>query len=410
MRFLPQDDPEVAELVQAEEQRLSRTLNLIAAENHPPASIMEAAGSVLGVKTIEGYPGKRFHAGCEVADRVERLAVDRVKALFGAEHANVQPHSGTSANLAAYFSVLNVGDPVLAMRLTHGGHLSHGHRASITSRIFNFTHYGLHPETETIAYDQVRDLAQKTRPKMIVAGASSYPRLIDYPRLREIADEVGAFLMADVAHIAGLIAAGVIPNPTPFCDFVSLTTYKTFGGPRGGVLLCRQAQAPAVDAAVFPGGQGTSPVNQMAAKAVIFRLAATPAFHEVQQRTLDNAVALADALAGKGWRLVTGGTENHQVVMDLNPRGLSGGAAEKAMEAAGLVANRNAVPADADHPGRVGGLRLGTAALASRGLGPADMAEVAGLIDRALTTPDPAGLAAVREEVEAVCNRFPLTM
>lgn len=409
MNHLNLDDPVLAKLVRAEEVRLETTLNLIAAENYMPPGIFETMGSVLGIKTIEGYPGKRFHAGCSVVDEVEDLAISRAKELFGAEHVNVQPHSGTSANMAVYFSVLELGDPILAMSLPHGGHLSHGHRASITSRCFSFTHYGLDPETERIDYDLVRDQAIKTRPKMLVAGASSYPRLIDYKILSDIAAEVGAMFLSDIAHLAGLVAAGVIPSPVPHSDFVTFTTYMTLRGGRGGVLLCKEKYAKDVNSAVFPGCQGTSPVNNIAAKALAFKLAREPEFTAIQAGTLRNAKTLAGSLAGKGYRLVTGGTENHQVLLDLTSQGINGGMAEKVLEDVGLVTNRNVVPGDAAHPGRVSGLRLGTGALASRGLGSREMEIIGNLMDRALKGHDrPDLLEGIRSEVQALCAEFSL--
>jgi len=409
MLHLEHDDPALADLIRREALRLEETLDLIAAESHPPRSILEALGSVFTTKTIEGYPGRRFHGGCAHADSVEDLAVARARRLFGAAHANVQPHSGTSANLAVYFGLLEVGDRVLAMGLPFGGHLSHGHSASITSRCFTFRHYGLDPRTETIDYEEVRTLAREFRPRLIVAGASSYPRLIDYAAMAAIAAEVSALLMVDMAHIAGLVAAGAIPSPVPHSDVVTFTAYKTLMGGRGGVILCREAHARRIDRAVFPGSQGTSAVNLIAAKALCFHLAAQPAFQAAQARTLADAAALAEALARRGWRIVTGGTDTHQVLMDLTGRDLSGDAAEKALEAAGIVANRNAVPQDAGHPGRVSGVRLGTSGLAARGIGPEEMEPLAGLIHEALTRrDDPQGLAAVNRAVRELAGRFPV--
>ena len=293
MQHLPKDDPELAELIRNEESRIENTVDLIAAENHAPRSIMEALGSIFNTKTIEGYPGKRFHAGCIYADQVENLAVSRGKHLLGAEHINVQPHSGTSANLAVYFSVLDVGDRVLAMSLPHGGHLSHGHPASMTSKCFEFKHYTLDRESELIDYDEVRRLAEEFKPKMIVAGASSYARLIDYEKMAEIAKDVSAYLMVDMAHIAGLVAAKVIPSPVPHSDFVTFTCYKTMMGGRGGVILCKQKYGEKINSAVFPGCQGTSAVNLIAAKAVIFKLAMKPDFISLQEKTLDNAASFS---------------------------------------------------------------------------------------------------------------------
>lgn len=402
-------DLELAGLVSKEEARIENTINLIAAENHAPRAVMEIVGSVFNAKTIEGYPGNRFHAGCAFADVTERLAVQRARDLFGASYVNVQPHSGTSANLVVYFSVLNVGDRILAMSLPHGGHLSHGHKSSITSKCFNFAHYAVDPVTERIDYDLVRDLARKFKPKMIVAGASAYPRLIDYARMASIAKEVGAFLMADMAHLAGLVAAQVIPSPVPHCDFTTLTCYKTLMGGRGGVILSTDEFAQRLDRAVFPGVQGTSAVNFIAAKALIFKLARTHRFAQVQRDTIANAAAMAQCMADKGYRIVTGGTDNHQVLVDLGGRKLTGARAERLLEEAGLVMNRNVVPRDAQHPGRVSGLRLGTGAIAARGMGHEEVRLIADWIDQVLARPgDPATAARVRKAVEALCRRFPV--
>ena len=404
-----EDDPELHEIIAKEERRLDQTLNLIAAENHAPRAIMQAMGSVFNTKTIEGYPNRRFHAGCIHADEVERLAVSRCKNLFDAEYANVQPHSGTSANLAVYFSVLDPGDPILAMNLPQGGHLSHGHRASITSKCFNFEHYGLDLETERIDYDQVRDLAIKFKPRMVVAGASAYPRLIDYAAMADIAKESGAYLLTDMAHIAGLVAAGVIPSPVPHSDFVTFTCYKTMMGGRGGVILSRDALGHKINQAIFPGCQGTSPVNSIAAKALIFKIATTPEYLEIQQRTLSNAVCLSGELAQRGYRIVTGGTDTHQVLLDLSTKRMTGGAAETLLESVGIITNKNVIPSDAQHPGKVSGVRLGSAAVTARGMGSLEMTRIAELIDTALTNP---GNESVRIQVAAdvvdLCQTFPL--
>ncbi|MBW1866899.1 MAG: serine hydroxymethyltransferase [Deltaproteobacteria bacterium] len=409
MRYLEKDDAEIAALVKKEGERIENTLNLIAAENHSPRSIMEVLGSILNTKTIEGYPGKRFHAGCTHVDEIENLAIARGKALFGAEHINVQPHSGTSANLAVYFSVLDVGDRVLSMGLPYGGHLSHGHRASITSKCFNFSHYSVDPETECIDYDEIRDLARKLKPKMIVAGASSYPRLIDYAGIAEIAKEVSACVFADMAHLAGLVAAKVIPSPVPHCDFVTFTTYKTMMGGRGGVALCRKEYGKKIDGAVFPGCQGTSAVNQIAAKALIFKLAGEPHFIDLQKKTLENAVRLADALQSRGYRIVSGGTDNHQVLVDLSTKGITGKAAENILESAGIVLNRNVIPQDARTPGRVSGLRLGSAGITARGMGKPEIIRIADLMDTALgKDADADTIARVAAAVKELCKRFPV--
>ena len=409
MEHLSKDDPEMADLVLKEEARIENTLNLIAAENHAPKSVMEVMGSIFNTKTIEGYPGHRFHAGCEFVDRVERLAVHRAMKLFGAEYANVQPHSGTSANLAVYFSVLNIGDRVLAMSLPHGGHLSHGHKASMTSKCFRFEHYGVDPQTERIDYHQVREMALDFKPKMIVVGASSYPRLIDYERMASIARDVSAYLLADMAHLAGLVAGKVIPSPVPHCDFITFTCYKTMMGGRGGVILAKRDYAKQLDSAVFPGGQGTSAVNLIAAKALIFKVAEKPEFIQQQRRTIQNASMLGECLAEKGYRLVTGGTDNHQVLVDLSAMNIPGSQAEALLEACGIVLNRNVVPQDSQRPGRVSGLRLGTNAVTARGMGKGEIIQIAELIDQVLKAPDdPAVHGRVREAVQEICNCFPV--
>ncbi|CAB5155416.1 Serine hydroxymethyltransferase (EC [Olavius algarvensis associated proteobacterium Delta 3] len=409
MHYLEQDDPEIAELVRREAERIETTLNLIAAESHTPHSVMAALGSVFNEKTIEGYPGRRFHAGCIHADAVEELAVSRARALFGAEYANVQPHSGTSANLAVYFSLLKTADRVLAMSLPHGGHLSHGHSASITSRCFEFAHYPVDPETERIDYDRVRQIAETFHPRMIVAGASAYPRLIDYDRMAEIAAGVGAYLMADMAHIAGLVAADVIPSPVPRCDVVTFTCYKTLMGGRGGVILAKGAHGDSIDRTIFPGSQGTSPVNAIAAKAVTFRRAMAPDFRRIQAQTIANAQHLAAGLHARGFRIVTGGTENHQVIVDVGARGLSGDLAEKTLERVGIIANRNTIPSDAVTPPSVSGVRLGTGALAARGMGITEMGRVADMIAAALMDPeDRQRLESVASNVRRLCAGFPV--
>jgi glycine hydroxymethyltransferase len=404
-----EDDPAVAQLIRKEELRIENTLDLIAAENHAPPSILEAAGSILNTKTIEGYPGKRFHAGCKYADEIERLAISRAQSLFGAEYANVQPHSGTSANLAVFFSVLEPGNRVLAMSLPHGGHLSHGHPASITGKCFAFRHYGVDSETGRIDYDNIRRIADEFRPKMIVVGASSYPRLIDYEKMAGIAGDISAYLFADMAHIGGLVAAKVIPSPVPHCDFVTLTCYKTMMGGRGGVILCRDRYGRKVDKAVFPGCQGTSAVNFIAAKAIIFKLALEPWFVETQMNTLANAASLAQELDTKGYRIVTGGTENHQVIVDLGPKGIKGAEAEQVLESVGIITNRNVIPRDVRNPGTASGIRLGTAAVSTRGMGEAEIAQIADLIDSALTNRSRKEvLDQTARRVSELCRRFPV--
>jgi glycine hydroxymethyltransferase len=409
VQYLLKDDPELLELIKKEEVRIENTLDLIAAENHAPRSIMESLGSIFNTKTIEGYPGKRFHAGCIYADEVEKLALSRGKSVFGAEHVNVQPHSGTSANLAVYFSVLHVGDRILAMSLPHGGHLSHGHKASITSKCFKFKHYTLDPETELINYDQIRDLATEFKPKMIVAGASSYARLIDYKKMAEIAQKVSAYLLVDMAHIAGLVAAKVIPSPVVHSDFVTFTCYKTMMGGRGGVILSKEEYADRIDNTVFPGCQGTSPVNLLAAKAVIFKLAMEPSFQDLQKKTLENGSSFAAALGKAGYRLVSGGTDTHQVLVDLTSKGLNGDVAENKLESVGIILNRNAIPVDAKTPGRSSGIRIGSAAISARKMGKKEIFGITNLIDSVLSQPDNDDLLAqVSEEVSHLCKEFPV--
>jgi len=409
MNFLHKDDPELAEVIKKEELRIENTIDLIAAENHSPRSIMETLGSVFNTKTIEGYPGKRFHAGCIHADEVENLAITRGKQLFGAEYINVQPHSGTSANLAVYFSVLEVGDRILSMSLPHGGHLSHGHRASITSRCFEFKHYGLDTDTERIDYEKVRELAHNFKPRMIVAGASSYPRLIDYEKMSAIAREVSAYLFADMAHLAGLIAAKVIPSPVLHCDFVTFTCYKTMMGGRGGVIICRPDYGKKIDRAIFPGCQGTSAVNLIAAKALNFKLAMAPEFIDIQMKTLENAACLADELGRQGCRIVTGGTDNHQVLVDLTPKGLEGNSAEKLLESVGIITNRNVIPGDSENPGKTSGIRLGSSAAAARGMGKREMVKIAGWINDVIVNHNKKNvLDRVSKEVLGLCRQFPV--
>jgi glycine hydroxymethyltransferase len=409
MQHLTHDDPELARLVAREEERLQNTINLIAAENHSPESILEITGSVFNTKTIEGYPGRRFHAGCINVDKVEELAMERGRNLFGVEYVNVQPHSGTSANLAVYFSVLGIGDRVLSMSLPHGGHLSHGHQASMTSKCFAFSHYEVNPETGLIDYDKVRETALELRPKMLVAGASSYPRLIDYEKMSAIAAEVSAWFLVDMAHLAGLVAAKVIPSPVPHCDFCTFTCYKTMMGGRGGVILAKEQFGKKLDKAVFPGCQGTSAANLLAAKALIFKLAMEQHFITIQQKTLDNAKTMAAAFKALDYTLVTGGTDNHQVILDLTLKNISGKVAEQSLERVGIVINRNVVPADADQPGKVSGIRLGTGAISARDMGADEVQQLVGWMDRIMAHPEDAAIAGkVRDDVTGLCSRFPL--
>jgi glycine hydroxymethyltransferase len=397
-------DPEVAAIVDGEAARRRRTIDLIASESEPSAPVLAALGSVLAAKTAEGYPGRRYHRGTEFVDAVEQLAIDRALALFGAGHANVQPSSGVNANLAAYRALLKPGDAVLALQLAHGGHLSHGDPASITGAVYRFAHYGVRADTETIDLDEVRDLARRHRPKLIVTGGSSYPRAIDYAAFAAIAAEVEARLLVDMAHVAGLVAAGELPSPVPHADVVTFTTYKTMLGPHGGVILSTADLARKIDRAIFPGTQGAPDFGRIAAKAVCFGLAAGEQFRATQRAILATASALAAGLAERGDRLVSGGTDNHLVLMDLRWRGLTGDVAEVALEDAGFLTNRNVIPFDPGTPDRPSGLRLGTTSCAQRGMGAPEMAEVVGLIDAALRAP--ASAASLRPRTEALAARF----
>jgi glycine hydroxymethyltransferase len=404
-----EDDPEVARIIRAEESRVENTLDLIAAENHAPTSILEAQGSIFNLKAAEGFPGNRFHAGCRHADELEQLAISRAKDLFGAEHANVQPHSGVAANLAVYFSVLDIGDRILSMKLSHGGHLSHGDAASMTSKCFNFQHYGLDLPTERIDYDTVENIANQFRPRMIVAGASSYPRLIDYVRLAEIAKSVSAFLLVDMAHIAGLVAAEVILSPVPHADFVTFTTYKTLRGGRGGVILCKQKHADRINRAIFPGGQGTPSLNFIAAKTVCFHLAMADEFVELQKRTLKNAACFAGEFKRLGYRLVSDGTENHLVLIDLRSKGLTGALAEKTLESVGIIVNRNVIPGDPERPELTSGIRIGSPAISSRGMAEPEVQQIVRIMDAAMSNnEDSQILDQAANEVKDLCKKFPV--
>ncbi len=402
-------DPEIAAALADEERRQNEGLELIASENFTSRAVLAAAGSVLTNKYAEGYPGRRYYGGCEVVDRVESLAIERLKRLFGAEHANVQPHSGTSANMAVYFAMLRPGDTLLGMDLACGGHLTHGHRLSYSGRDFKVVAYGVDRESERIDYDEVERLALEHRPKLIVCGASAYSRVIDFARFRAIADRAGALLMADIAHIAGLVAAGLHPSPVPHCHFVTSTTHKTLRGPRGGVVLCRAEFAKEIDRAVFPGIQGGPLMHVIAAKAVAFAEASSEAFREYQRRVVANTARLAAAIGERGFRIVSGGTDNHLFLVDVASRGLTGKLAENALDAAAITVNKNTIPFDANPPLVASGIRIGTAAVTTRGLGAVEMDEIAALVDETLAAPEsPDVRAAVRAKVRALCRRFPL--
>jgi glycine hydroxymethyltransferase len=409
MNYLLKEDPDVARIIQQEEARIENTLDLIAAENHAPRSILEAQGSIFSTKAAEGYPGHRFHAGCIFADELESLAIKRAQRLFGADHANLQPHSGVSANLAVYFSVLNVGDRILSMKLSHGGHLSHGDPSSVTSQCFHFKHYGLDAQTEQIDYDEMRDMARAFKPQMIIAGASSYPRLIDYQLTTDIAKSVSAYLLVDMAHIAGLVAAGVIPSPVPHADFVTFTTYKTLKGGRGGMILCKKEHARKISKTIFPGAQGTPSLNLLAAKAVCFKLAMEPGFKEEQIKTLENAAAFAAGFAKKGYRIVSGGTDNHLVLVDLRSKGLTGDIAERTLESVGIVVNRNVIPGDSEKPDVTSGIRIGSPGITTRGMGEIEVSQIVEMMDTAMVNgTNPQVLKDVAEGVAGLCRKFPV--
>jgi glycine hydroxymethyltransferase len=402
-------DPEIFDAIDRERRRQNEGLELIASENFVSAAVLEAAGSVMTNKYAEGYPGKRYYGGCELVDVAERLAIERARALFGAEHVNVQPHSGTSANMAVYFAMLRPGDTLMGMDLSCGGHLTHGHRLSYSGRDFNVVPYGVDRTSERIDYDEVARLAREHRPKLIVCGASAYSRVIDFPRFRAIADEVGALLMADMAHIAGLVAAGAHPSPVPHCHFVTTTTHKTLRGPRGGMVLCQEAFAKDLDRAVFPGIQGGPLMHVIAAKAVAFREAQSDGFRVYQRQIVANAARLAERLTASGFRIVSGGTDNHVFLLDVHAVGLTGKVGEKALEHAAITVNKNTIPYDPNPPMVASGIRIGTPAVTSRGMGLAEMDTIGDLIARALRgADDPATLAAVRADVAALAARFPL--
>jgi glycine hydroxymethyltransferase len=408
-RTLAETDPELAEVIRSEIDRQNRGLELIASENFVSRAVLEAAGSVLTNKYAEGYPGRRYYGGCEFVDVAERAAVSRAKDLFGAEHVNVQPHSGAQANMAVYMSLLKPGDTVLGMNLAHGGHLTHGHPLNFSGQLYTIVPYGVRKDDERIDYEELDRLAGEHRPKLIIVGASAYPRVIDFWRIRQTADRVGAIVLTDMAHIAGLVAAGIHPSPVPHSEFVSTTTHKTLRGPRGGMVMCRAQHAKDLDRSVFPGVQGGPLMHIIAAKAVCFKEASEPAFGDYQRRIVANAARLARALSLAGYRLVSGGTDNHLMLVDVFSRGLTGKVAEAALGKAGITVNKNAIPFDQNPPMVASGIRVGTPAVTSRGMGEDEMDLIGELIARALATPDnDQALAAVRSEVEKLCRKFPL--
>jgi len=402
-------DPEIAKVIRLETERQASKLELIASENFVSEAVLEAMGSPLTNKYAEGYPGKRYYGGCEFVDMAETLAIDRAKQLFGADHVNVQPHSGAQANMAAYFALLEHGDTILGLNLAHGGHLTHGSPVNFSGRFFKVIPYSVEPKTEQIDMAEVRRLAKEHRPKMIVTGGSAYPRTLYFDKFREVADEVGAFLMADIAHPAGIIAAGLHPSPVPYCDLVTTTTHKTLRGPRGGMIMCKAAHAAAVNKNIFPGMQGGPLMHVIAAKAVAFKEALAPEFREYQRQTVANAKALAEAMIGQGFRLVSGGTDTHVILVDVAVKGLTGKAAEIALDKAGLTVNKNAIPFDTKSPMITSGIRLGTPALTTRGMREAEMRTVAALIAEVLTDIENADRhARVAGKVRDLCSTFPL--
>ncbi len=408
-KYVQSVDPEIAEAIKQEEMRQNNKLELIASENFVSRAVMAAQGCVMTNKYAEGYPGKRYYGGCEFVDVAEDLARERVKKIYNAEHANVQPHSGAQANMAVYFAALNPGDTIMGMNLNHGGHLTHGSPVNFSGKNYNFVDYGVNAETETIDYDQLRSTAIKAQPRMIVAGASAYPRIIDFGKFKEIADEVGAYLFVDMAHIAGLVAAGLHPNPVEYADFVSSTTHKTLRGPRGGIILCGQEWARKIDSAVFPGIQGGPLMHVIAAKAVCFQEALAGEFKQYQKNIVANASALAAALMENGLRLVSGGTDNHLMLVDVRPKNLTGQEAEAILESVNITVNKNTIPFDPQTPFVTSGIRLGTPALSSRGMNAEDMKQVARAISIALGNPESESkLAEARDIVYELCQNHKL--
>lgn len=404
---IAREDEQVYSIMEKELERQQKGIELIASENIASKAVMEAMGSYLTNKYAEGYPGKRYYGGCYVVDQIEEIARNRAKELFGAEHANVQPHSGSQANMAVYFTVLNPGDTVLGMDLSNGGHLTHGSPVNFSGKLFNFVSYGLDKETEMINYDEVRRLALENKPKLIVAGASAYPRFIDFKKFREIADEVGALLMVDMAHIAGLVAAGLHESPVPYADFVTSTTHKTLRGPRGGLILCKEKYAKDLDKNIFPGMQGGPLMHIIAAKAVCFKEALDPSFKVYAKQVVDNCRVLGEELVKRGFKLVSGGTDNHLILVDLNNKGVTGKEAENLLDSVGITLNKNTVPNETRSPFVTSGVRIGTAAVTTRGFKEEDMKIVAEIIDETIKNKD-GDLSEIKAKVEALCEKHPL--
>lgn len=409
LKAVQQEDPEVYAAFRAEEKRQRDKLVLIASENYASPAVLAAQGSLMTNKYAEGYPRRRYYGGCQFVDEVEELAIARAKQLFGCEHANVQPHSGSTANMAAYLSVLKPGDTVLGMALSQGGHLTHGSKVNFSGKLFQAFSYGVDRETELIDYDGVQQKAEEVRPRMIIVGASAYSKVIDFPRFQEIAKSVGAYLLVDIAHISGLVATGLHPSPVPHADFVTTTTHKTLRGPRAGMVMCKEEHAKAVDKIVFPGLQGGPLMHVIAAKAVAFKEALAPSFTAYQQRILDNASALADGLAARGYHVVSGGTDTHLFLLNLNSKGVTGKEAEEALDASGIIVNKNAVPYDERPPAVASGIRIGTPIVSTRGMGVTEMSQIVAWMDEVLHHPTKKRIQGrIRKEVKALCARFPV--
>jgi len=408
-KHLYEVDPEVFQAIYGETDRQAFGLELIASENFVPEAVLEAAGSVLTNKYAEGYPGKRYYGGCEFVDQVERLAIDRAKKLFGADHANVQPHSGTSANIATYLALINPGDTIFGLNLSHGGHLSHGHPINFSGKYFKVIQYGVDQKTEMIDYAALRQMALEHRPRLIMCGGSAYPRTLHFDKFREICDEIGAFMVADIAHIAGLIAAGLHPSPVPFADVVTTTTHKTLRGPRSGLILCKEKYAKDIDRSIFPGNQGGPLEHIIAAKAVCFKLAMTDEFKEYQRQVIRNAVTLSGEIQKRGYRIVAGGTDTHLFLVDLRPKKVTGKVAQEELEKAGITVNKNTIPFDTEKPMITSGIRIGTPALTTRGMKEPEMVRIADLIDQILSNVGAGEVyERVRADVKALCQQFPL--
>ncbi len=409
LKAIRQADPEVYAALRAEEKRQREKLVLIASENYASPAVQAAQGSLMTNKYAEGYPGRRYYGGCQYVDRVEELAMQRAKQLFGCEHVNVQPHSGSTANMAAYLSVLKPGDTILGMDLSQGGHLTHGSKVNFSGKLFHAFSYGVDRETELIDYDAVQRQAEDVRPRMIVVGASAYSRILDFPRFRDIAQSVGAYLLVDMAHISGLVATGLHPSPIPYADFVTTTTHKTLRGPRAGMVMCKEEHAKAVDKIIFPGLQGGPLMHVIAAKAVAFREALATGFHAYQQRVLANAVAMADAFKARGYHVVSGGTDTHLFLLNLNAKGVAGKDAETALDASGIIVNKNAVPYDERPPAVTSGIRIGTPIVSTRTMGAAEMSQIVAWMDEVLQHPATKRVhRRIRKEVKTLCARFPV--